>query len=179
MVARRVSEDTLTRSASEGAPADNALLKQIASFRQSFLDKMDDDFNTGGAIADLFEMVRELNKYIDANKLEDVVKQLDADDEKNKTKGSAVRDERVKLLVEATRPLRELTAILGLFRSVPAQRGGGGDTLVPKLMKLMIELRADARAKKDFATGDKIRNELTALGITLEDRKGETEWRKN
>ena len=179
VVTRRVSEGTLTRSVSEEVPSDEPLLKQIASFRQSFLDKMDDDFNTGGAIADLFEMVRELNKYIDANKLEDVVKQLDAEDEKNKTKGSAVRDERVKLLVQATKPLRELTAILGLFRSVPAQRGGGGDTLVPKLMKLMIELRADARAKKDFATGDKIRNELTALGITLEDRKGETEWRKN
>jgi cysteinyl-tRNA synthetase len=168
-----------TRSVSEEVPSDDPLLKQIASFRQSFLDKMDDDFNTGGAIADLFEMVRELNKYIDANKLEDVVKQLDAEDDKNKTKGSAVRDERVKLLVQATKPLRELTAILGLFRSTPAQRGGGGDTLVPKLMKLLIELRADARAKKDFATGDKIRNELTALGITLEDRKGETEWRKN
>jgi len=139
---------------------------------------MDDDFNTGGAIGDLFEMVRELNKYIDANKLEEVVQQLDAVDEKNKTKGAAVRDERVKLLVQATKPLRELTTILGLFRSAPAQRGGGGDTLVPKLMTLLIELRADARAKKDFATGDKIRNELTSLGITLEDRKGETEWRK-
>jgi cysteinyl-tRNA synthetase len=170
---------TLTRSVSEEVPSDQPLLKQVSTLRASFLEKMDDDFNTGGAIGDLFEMVRELNKYIDAHKLEEVVQQLDVEDEKNKTKGSAVRDERVKLLVQATKPLRELTAILGLFPSVPAQRGGGGDTLVPKLMKLMIELRADARAKKDFATGDKIRNELTALGITLEDRKGETEWRKN
>jgi cysteinyl-tRNA synthetase len=169
---------TLTRRASEGNTSDDPLLTQVAAFRQSFLEKMDDDFNTGGAIADLFEMVRELNKYIDGNKLEDVVKQLDAEDDKNKTKGAAVRDEHVKLLVQATKPLRELTNILGLFRSTPGQRGGG-DTLVPKLMQLLIELRADSRAKKDFATGDKIRNELTALGITLEDRKGETEWRKN
>ena len=39
-------------------------------------------------------------------------------------------------------------------------------------MELLIELRADARTKKDFATGDKIRNSLTEMGITLEDRKG-------
>lgn len=179
VVARPMSEGISTRSVSEEVPSDQPLLKQVFDLRASFLEKMDDDFNTGGAIGDLFEMVRELNKYIDANKLEEVVQQLDAEDEKNKTKGGAVRDERVKLLVQATKPLRELTMILGLFRSVPAQRGGGGDTLAPKLMKLLIELRTDARTRKDFATGDKIRNELTAMGITLEDRKGETEWRKN
>ena len=76
------------------------------------------------------------------------------------------------------RVLRELSNILGLFRSTPAQRGGAGEGVVPKLMQLLIELRADARAKKDFATGDKIRNSLTEIGITLEDRKGGgTEWR--
>jgi cysteinyl-tRNA synthetase len=45
-------------------------------------------------------------------------------------------------------------------------------------MQLFIDLRADARAKKDFATGDKIRNSLAEAGVTLEDRKGgATEWR--
>jgi len=164
------------RAEGEIDAGEEPLLVEMARLRRSFLEKMDDDFNTGGAIADLFEMVRGLNKHVDATKLDEIVKQLDEQDEANKTKGSAVRDERVKLLVRATRTLRELTAILGLFRSVPAQRGGG-DSLVPKLMQLLLELRAEARAKKDFATGDKIRNELTALGITLEDRKGETSWR--
>jgi cysteinyl-tRNA synthetase len=45
-------------------------------------------------------------------------------------------------------------------------------------MPLLIELRANARANKDFATGDLIRNKLAEIGITLEDKKGgPTEWR--
>jgi cysteinyl-tRNA synthetase len=131
--------------------------------RASFLEKMDDDFNTGGAIADLFDLVRELNKFADQQKLEEI---------------GDVKEERIKTFVQATGVLRELSNILGLFRTTPAQRGGAGEGVLPKLMQLLIELRADARTKKDFATGDKIRNALAEMGITLEDRKGgTTEWR--
>ena len=47
------------------------LLKEVERCRQAFLDKMDDDFNTGAAISDLFDLVRLLNKFVDQNKLED------------------------------------------------------------------------------------------------------------
>src|SRR5436190_22272611 len=124
---------------------------------------MYDDFNTGGAIADLFDLVRELNKYADQQKLDEV---------------ADIKDARVRSFVQATCVLRELSNILGLFRTTPAQRGGAGEGVVPKLMQLLIDLRADARATKDFATGDKIRNSLAEMGITVEDRKGgATEWR--
>jgi cysteinyl-tRNA synthetase len=43
-------------------------------------------------------------------------------------------------------------------------------------MQLLIELRAGARAKKDFATADRVRDSLAELGVTLEDRAGGTEW---
>jgi cysteinyl-tRNA synthetase len=124
---------------------------------------MDDDFNTGGAIGDLFEMVRELNRHTDQAQLEEV---------------GDVKDPRIVNFVAATRVLRELSNILGLFRAAPVKRGGTSDGVVPKLMDLLIELRKEARDRKDFATGDKIRNSLTQIGITLEDRKGgATEWR--
>jgi cysteinyl-tRNA synthetase len=151
------------REAGNFDPGSDALLGAVQKLRASFLEKMDDDFNTGGAVADLFDLVRELNKYADQQKLEEI---------------GDVKDAKIKTFVQATCVLRELSNILGLFRSTPAQRGGGGEGVVPKLMELLIDLRAESRAKKDFATGDKIRNSLTAAGITLEDRKGgPTEWR--
>jgi cysteinyl-tRNA synthetase len=154
---------TRRQSGTGDTPVPPGVLTEALKLRASFLEKMDDDFNTGGAIADLFDLVRELNKYADQQKLDEVVE---------------VKDKRARTLVEATRVLRELSNILGLFRSIPAQRGGASEGVVPKLMELLIELRAEARAKKDFATGDKIRNALTAIGIALEDRKGgTTEWR--
>ncbi len=151
------------REAGEFDPTGEELLTAVHKLRASFLEKMDDDFNTGGAVADLFDLVRELNKYADQQQLDEV---------------ADFKDARVQTLVKATRVLRELANILGLFRATPSQRGGAGEGLVPKLMQLFIDLRAEARAKKDFATGDKIRNSLAEIGITLEDRKGgATEWR--
>jgi len=153
-----------TRAAGEFDSGSEELLKAVHALRVSFLEKMDDDFNTGGAMAELFVLAGELNKYADQNKLEEI---------------GDVKDAKIATFVRATRVLRELSNILGLFRSTPAKRGGGGEGLVPKLMQLLIDLRADSRAKKDFATGDKIRSALTEFGITLEDRKGGggTEWR--
>ena len=68
-------------------------------------------------------------------------------------------------------------AVMGLFRKPPAEKQpGGNNELVAKLMGLMIELRADSRKKKDFATADQIRKRLAEIGVILEDRPGGTEW---
>jgi cysteinyl-tRNA synthetase len=122
---------------------------------------MDDDFNTGGSTADLFELMRVLNKYVDDNKLE-------------ASKPDAAH---LAVLRQGAKTLRELGATVGMFRAAPAKAGGGGDDeLVGKLMKLLLDLRASARGKKDFVTADQIRNTLTEIGIALEDRPGGTEW---
>ncbi|MDX1944566.1 MAG: cysteine--tRNA ligase [Pirellulaceae bacterium] len=159
-----------TRKEGDLAPADEPLLKTAQQIRANFLDRMDDDFNTGGAIAELFDFVRELNKFANEHDLDRFAA---AKPEEFK---QVFADPRVKTLVKATTVLRELSLVLGLFRSTPAKRGGG-DNLTPKLMDLFIALRAEARAKKDFATGDRIRNGLTEVGVTLEDKKGVTEWK--
>jgi cysteinyl-tRNA synthetase len=124
---------------------------------------MDDDFNTAGAGSDLFQLLGALNKFVDAKKLEDP---------------KARKPEDLASFERGVETLRELGGILGLFIKPPAKTGGGDEKLLDDVMKLLIELRAEARASKNFALGDAIRNGLTAIGVTLEDRKGETGWKR-
>jgi cysteinyl-tRNA synthetase len=150
------------RTAGEFDPAGQGVLAQIADHRRRFLEAMDDDFNTGGAVGDLFELVRTLNKFVDENKLE-------------AQKPSA---QQLAVLRQGALVLRELAGTLGLFIKPVAVEAAADDGLTPKLMELIIELRADARQKKDFAVADKIRKALTAMRVVLEDRPGGTDWRK-
>ncbi|HEX3999249.1 MAG TPA: cysteine--tRNA ligase [Pirellulales bacterium] len=153
-----------TRTAGEFDPGNDATLKQVAEMRIRFQEAMDDDFNTGSAIATLFDLVRLANKFVDSERLE-VASQPTAD--------------QMKTLVQTAKTLRELSTTLGLFRKPVEQKSSADDSLIAPLMELLIDLRAAARKNKDFATADKIRQRLTALGITLEDRPGGTEWSKN
>lgn len=140
----------------------DAVLAEVAEHRNRFLTAMDDDFNTGAAIAELFELMRRLNKLIDDEKLEDPARR------------SA---EHVTGLRRGAAALREMGLTLGLFRHSPKEtETGGGDELAGKLLDLLVVVRAEARKAKNFAMADQIRNALTELGVTLEDRPGGTEW---
>ncbi|MGA2063614.1 MAG: cysteine--tRNA ligase [Thermoguttaceae bacterium] len=150
------------RRQGEFNPGGDGLLVDVAGRRDRFLEAMDDDFNTGGAIGHLFELLRRLNKFIDDEKLEQP---------ENRS------DDRLASLARGTAVLRELGAVLGLFGRPPEAAEPADDMeLVARLMGLLIDLRAEARAKKDFATADRIRKGLSGLGITLEDRSGGTGW---
>ena len=88
----------------------------------------------------------------------------------------------VQVIAAATQTLRGLGKLLGLFRETPKpqrDKGAGDAGLSDQLMNLIIELRAAARQKKDFAMADAIREGLSKLGITLEDRPGGTEWSRS
>jgi cysteinyl-tRNA synthetase len=152
----------LRRGQGDFDPGDDALLKDVVQHRIRFLDAMDDDFNTGGAMGDVFELLRRLNKYVDDEKLE---------------KKEAQTPAKLASLRRGTTVFREMGAVMGLFRQPPAEKqAGGNNELVGKLMGLMIDLRAESRKKKDFATADQIRKRLAEVGVTLEDRPGGTEW---
>jgi cysteinyl-tRNA synthetase len=152
----------LRRAQGDFDPGNDALLKDAAHHRDRFLDAMDDDFNTGGALGDVFQLLRRLNKFIDDEKLE---------------KKEAQTPDKLAALRRGTTVLCEMCRVLGLFREPPVEKlGGGEDELVGKLMDLLIELRAEVRKKKDFATADTIRKRLGEIGVLLEDRPGGTEW---
>jgi cysteinyl-tRNA synthetase len=151
-----------SRSRREGDAAAGSAGDDARELRTKFLAAMDDDFNTAIAIATLFDFVRTANKFIDQHGLE----------AKKPAAELAALD--AMMLV-----LRELTGTLGLFLKAPQAAGGGADeAIVGKLMDLIIEIRANARKSKDFATADLVRTKLTEAGVVLEDRPDGTGWTK-
>jgi cysteinyl-tRNA synthetase len=140
-----------------------AFAQEVLQLRQKFLDEMDDDFNTQGAIGLLFELLSTLNRYADEHHLEDPERRT----------ASVVASFRQAVVV-----LRELTHILGLFLTppiIPAQTAS--DRLVSNLVQLLLDVRAECRKQKQFALADLIRSRLKELGIVVEDRPGGSTWR--
>lgn len=135
---------------------------EIAGLWARFMEFMDDDFNTGGAVGVLYELLTSLNRFADLKKIEEG--QGTADDRAAFERGVLV--------------MREFGHLLGLFEAPAADKNSaGGDQLVQGLMQLLIDLRNDARKTKNFAVADQIRKRLTDLKVTLEDRGGGTTWR--
>ncbi|MFO0961006.1 MAG: cysteine--tRNA ligase [Isosphaeraceae bacterium] len=136
-------------------------LREVADLRNQFLDAMDDDFNTGGALGKLHEMVAALNRSIDRGRLE------------SSDRNSA----QVSELEKGARVLRELTQLLGLFDGPRKAAESGDSALTSALIQLLIQLRGTLRGEKNFKLADKIRADLGTLGVTLEDRPGGTDWK--
>ncbi len=156
------------------ADVPSAANEKSAALRKKFEQFLDDDFNTGGAVGLLFELVTALNKL--------------ADDAKLEVPASAKPGERQEFAA-GVGLVRTITDILGLELSAPKVELGGGDELVKGLMELILDLRANLRteakgAAKDnplkkalFDQTDLIRKRLGELSVTLEDRPAGTTWR--
>ncbi|SDS25460.1 cysteinyl-tRNA synthetase [Halopseudomonas xinjiangensis] len=122
------------------------------SFAERFAAAMDDDFNTPEACAVLFEMVREINRLKDS----------DAD--------------AAAALAGRMRELSETLGILQLEADAFLQSGAEGKVDAAQV-EALIQARLTARTEKNWAESDRIRDELTAMGVVLEDGKGGTTWR--
>jgi len=133
---------------SKGAPADvlNALSAQAETTQKAFIETMNDDFNSAGALGHIFDLVRVVNQARD----------------------SGATDEQLK---PAQNTLRGLTGVLGLRL---AEKKGTGDA--DKFVDLLVEIRSELRKQKQWALSDLIRDKLAALGVTIEDSKEGTSW---
>jgi cysteinyl-tRNA synthetase len=116
---------------------------------------MDDDFNTPEALAVLFDLVREVNR---------------------------LRRDSDAAAAPLAAELRRLGGVLGLLQDDPeaflkaAEPGAAG--LSDREIEALIAQRLAARKAKNWAEADRIRDELKAKGVLLEDGAGGTTWRR-
>ena len=128
-----------------------ALDEQTEKARTGFETAMDDDFNAAAALGHLFDLVRLINQARDAGA----------------TAGQ---------LQPAQQTLRDLAGVLGLdLTKQPPQKQGHAEAA--PFIDLLVEIRSDLRAAKQWALADKIRDRLTEMGVLLEDTPGGTLWR--
>ncbi len=147
----RLVHEELRRATGDGL--DPGWAARLEEYRGRFVAAMDDDFNTPQAIAALFDLSREVNSWLSA--------------ERSPSRGT----------LDAIAGLyRELGGdVLGIVPQDLTQEVGG--ELVDGLLRLLIDLRQEARQAREWARADAIRNRLAELGIALEDGPEGTRWR--
>ncbi len=119
-------------------------------FEKKFRDAMNDDFNTPQAFAVLFDIAHEINR---------------------------VRETDMKQAQSYVALLKQLGGVLGFLQQDPPTFLQKTDSISAEEIEKLIQERHQARAKKDWATADNIRNTLLKRGIVLEDKGDQTLWR--
>jgi cysteinyl-tRNA synthetase len=158
---RRAGDFLAREGGKEKAPGAEELEGVVSGFKEKFREAMDDDLNTALAIGHMFELIREVNRFLDG-----------------KPSGQKAR-ELVKGAMEA---LRETGAVLRIFQRTPEE-------WYSSIMKLrdvglseeeiasLIREREEARKGKNWDRADAVRDELLKKGIVLEDGPAGTVWR--
>ena len=127
----------------------------VNEFKPKCYEAMDDDLNTPIVLSHLFDAAKIINQAVDGN-----------------AKLTAADIAELKSLFDTF-----LFDILG----IKAEEGGGSgrEEAFGRVVDMLLEQRAIAKANKDWATSDKIRNELSALGFEIKDTKEGTTWKLN
>jgi cysteinyl-tRNA synthetase len=151
---RRIRDGVANLRAAEArAPAtgkgDAALGTAVATARGKFTAAMDDDFNTREAIAAIHDLVSASNRALEAG-----------------TGRGPLRD--------ALDAFATFDEVLSVFPPSAAD----ADRVLAGVLDFLVELREDARKRKDFATSDAIRARLGDLGIVLEDTRDGVRWKR-
>ena len=130
----------------DGTADDAGFDGTIAAAVDGFRAGLDDDLNVSAALAAIFDLVRDLNRRMDARSISTAAAR----------RGVAA--------------LRDLDRVLGVLDEQPADLPAGAQAL--------LDQRAAARAARDWPTSDRLREELAALGVAVEDTPGGQRWRR-
>jgi cysteinyl-tRNA synthetase len=134
------------------------------SFMEQFVSLMEDDLNTAGAIGLMFEKVREINRLMDSSE-------------------ALADDSTLRRLEHDRKDLLSAGLVLGLLETRPEQFFGELskpselESIDPAVIQEMIQERTEARAQKEWAKADQVRNRLKDMGVILEDGPQGTSWR--
>ncbi len=142
-------------TALRGCALENVPAMSDSDYEVDFFKAMDDDFNTAEALSTLFDLRREINRLKQAKGNQDA-----------ETLGLAAL-------------LKQLASVLGVLQLQPETflQQNVGQEVDADYINQLITQRKQARENKDWALADKIRDELTDLGVVLEDGAGATRWR--
>jgi cysteinyl-tRNA synthetase len=145
---------TALRAFASVAPAELTAIGH-SQYYQQFVAAMNDDFNTPEALAVMYGLVRELNRA---------------------AKDNPSAPETLAYAAE----LKALGGILGVLNADPEAFLQAGDetSLSADVIEGLIQERADAKKNRNFARADEIRDELASQGVTLEDSREGTTWRR-
>ncbi|MEJ6949604.1 cysteine--tRNA ligase [Natronospora cellulosivora (SeqCode)] len=130
----------------------------IAS-KTAFEEALDDDFNTAQAIGVLHELIKEINRLINKKDF-------------NLTKSNS------DLLMQANYLLNKFLTVLGIKPLEDGRDDFGDSETVNSLMNLLLDVREEARQKKDWDLADMIRNRLNELGVVVKDTPQGVIWEK-
>lgn len=141
--------------------AESAALKEAAEKAlKDFHEAMDDDFNTGLASSTMFDLAKAANIYYTAVQ-----------------NGTGIDAEAVAL---AVKNLKDIMGVLGVLENAWSRKKDGTSSKdFQKLMDVVISVRQEARAAKQYAIADQIRDKLAAMGITIEDTPTGARWKKS
>lgn len=141
--------------------ADPRLLQRAEEAEEKFLASLADDFNSPAALGALFELVRDVRAALDQAE-----------------RGAAPEEKRLALAAVLGVFERLAGEILGVLADEDEleEQGGGNDELVAQLIRIILEVREEARKERAFARADRLRDRLGELGIVVEDSPEGPKW---
>jgi cysteinyl-tRNA synthetase len=149
----RLTQEALSKVLPEEEPqVEDELVRAAQRAREEFEEAMDDDFNSAQAYAALFELAKELNTYLTKE-----IKQAYS-------------------LTEALNTITELARVLGFDLAEEKADAQAESGKLNEVMELLLEIRQNARQKKDWATADLIRDRVKEIGIVIEDTPDGARW---
>ena len=125
----------------------------IQTMQTRFADAMDTDFNTAQAMGTIFSLITQVNKSL--------------------TDPTNVSIETLK---KAYNVIRETSQVLGIY-SMDEKNVEDTFTYLKPLLELLLEIRQDARNKKDWDTSDRIRDRLKQMNIEIQDSHDGSTWK--